>query len=360
MEDFHLSHHENRALHRWNEGIQRTPELLPGLHLLSQAIGEVVDVSALMVLLPTGDQGGRKPLLLEGLPKLDPDRWQPPRWLEQLAQSINLAASLPDRSISEMPLELFREAGGVCSDAMILLIPLSASEHGLLLLGISEQATLTAEHLRIINVLLEYAGPAIAKAQFYERYLRESLTDALTGLANSRALREQGPHVIKRTVDVSATGCVVVLDLNGFKAINDTLGHHRGDRLLVEVARVLLEHVRRDDLVARNGGDEFVMVLADISPEVIEKRLESIYQKACALWPEGWDRDHVGTSAGVAWFTEGGGALDRLMELADARMYEDKRYKKSRQPRPLARQAPYALRPMSTPGIDTALNRRLA
>jgi diguanylate cyclase (GGDEF)-like protein len=103
-----------------------------------------------------------------------------------------------------------------------------------------------------------------ARVEQDRRMRREAETDPLTGLANRRALERTLDAALTRAVKRSRSVGVVMLDLDGFKAINDNHGHAAGDEALREVARRLRGCVRERDLVARLGGDEFVLVLTDV------------------------------------------------------------------------------------------------
>lgn len=195
------------------------------------------------------------------------------------------------------------------------------------------------EQRRNLGQTLETAAPFLAKARAYERVQRESTLDELTGLQNARALRALAPPRLLSASKEGAPACVVMMDLNGFKEVNDTLGHHAGDVLLIEVARIMQRHALPQEILARNGGDEFVMVLTQVEPSSLQERLDGIHRDACAIWPMKRERGGIGTSCGVAWLKEDGETLQELLHAADVKMYEDKRRKKGFRTSELAKMA---------------------
>jgi two-component system, cell cycle response regulator len=147
-----------------------------------------------------------------------------------------------------------------------------------------------------------------------------ALTDPLTGLANRRLLAERLSTAIVHARRNNSTMAVVYLDLDGFKQINNTLGHGAGDLLLKMVAARLTATVREEDTVARLGGDEFVIMLCD-APAVVLKVIQAVTQ------PYVLDGQtvRVTTSAGIGVYPIHGEDADTLMKCADLAMYEAKR-----------------------------------
>jgi len=158
-----------------------------------------------------------------------------------------------------------------------------------------------------------------------------SLVDELTGLYNRRgflAVSEQSLAEIRLNGKVPT---IVYADLDGLKEINDSLGHHEGDRALAKAGEILKESFRNTDIVARIGGDEFVVLAAlapDESPETLSLRLQENFDASNALKSRPYN---LGLSVGIAHFSdEQNHSLEELMTQADHAMYEDKRRKRSR------------------------------
>ncbi|HTE93436.1 MAG TPA: diguanylate cyclase [Bradyrhizobium sp.] len=153
-----------------------------------------------------------------------------------------------------------------------------------------------------------------------------ALNDPLTGLANRRLLAERMSMALAHARRNKSAMAVVYLDLDGFKQINDTLGHGAGDVLLKTVAGRLVATVREEDTVARMGGDEFMIALwdvrdADRAATVASKVIEAVSQ------PYDIEGHTVGmtASAGVSIYPVHGEDADTLMKSADMALYEAKR-----------------------------------
>jgi diguanylate cyclase (GGDEF)-like protein len=117
-----------------------------------------------------------------------------------------------------------------------------------------------------------------------------------------------------------------MFDLNGFKAINDALGHQAGDRALHEVAAVLRSMVRSYDLCVRYGGDEFVAILWECDAENAAQRCLEMERAVAATYFEGRPGETfpLSTSAGIAVYPEDGQTHEELIAVADRRMYQRK------------------------------------
>ena len=169
----------------------------------------------------------------------------------------------------------------------------------------------------------------VTEVRRYQRRIAEwAFRDALTGLANRRSLFNEGPAMLNNARQSAQPCAVIYIDLDGFKAINDRLGHDVGDHILARVAGRLRDLNRVDALVTRNGGDEFVIVVnADHqSALALVQRLEVAI--TTVILHDGKEL-HVGCSIGLAMFPADGDQLEDLLRCADAEMYTSKRGKPS-------------------------------
>jgi diguanylate cyclase (GGDEF)-like protein len=153
-----------------------------------------------------------------------------------------------------------------------------------------------------------------------------ALNDPLTGLANRRLLADRMSMALVHAHRNKSAMAVVYLDLDGFKQINDTLGHGVGDVLLKMVAERLVATVREEDTVARLGGDEFILALwhvngTDYAATVASRAIEAVSQP---YEIEG-NTVSITTSAGVSIYPVHGEDADTLMKSADLALYEAKR-----------------------------------
>ena len=149
---------------------------------------------------------------------------------------------------------------------------------------------------------------------------RAAFSDPLTGLANRRALMSVAEHEIARHGRARERFSLVMLDLDGFKQLNDRHGHAAGDQMLCDVAAVLTRKLRSQDTVARLGGDEFC-VIAPVTPEPGPLAAKVV----AAVGVAGRGRQNLRTSVGTAVFPDDGSALESLMHVADGRLLAAKR-----------------------------------
>ncbi len=179
----------------------------------------------------------------------------------------------------------------------------------------------------LLAVALEHDSMLSSLREQEERLRQTALFDQLTGLPNRTLLLDRLALAGQRAARHADKGyAVLFIDLDGFKAVNDTYGHEAGDAVLVEVARRLTSVVRSVDTAARIGGDEFVLLLEDLSedgaPQVVADRVERALE---APMPFDGQTIRIRGSIGVATSDAGGTEAGSLLRLADEAMYREKR-----------------------------------
>lgn len=211
------------------------------------------------------------------------------------------------------------------STAIFPLVHESETVGALALYG-EEESGYTTDEVRVLETVASHAATAIHNAVAFERTQESALTDSLTGLPNSRYMYSFFDQERSRAERHGYPLVLMMMDLDGFKKINDTYGHHVGDEILRLVAQTARAVVRSGDIVIRYAGDEFVAILHRATPEVVSD-LKSRLQTAidhCAYEARPGRVARVGISIGHVTYGEDGTAIEELMEVADRRMYEDK------------------------------------
>lgn len=188
------------------------------------------------------------------------------------------------------------------------------------------------EHIRIVDTVSRIAADAIEKALKHAEAQVYALTDPMTGLPNSRSLQVEFDKEVVRASRSGNTFQLLVLDLDGFKSVNDTFGHKVGDRLLKEIGKVIREQLREYDFLARYGGDEFVALVPETDPADV-KRLQRRIEEAVNNFAIHLGENQVasvGVSLGSASFPSQGESFDELIVVADKAMYLTKAINRQR------------------------------
>jgi diguanylate cyclase (GGDEF)-like protein len=192
----------------------------------------------------------------------------------------------------------------------------------------------------------------IHNAIVFEQTQEASLTDPLTGLPNTRFMFMHLSRELARAERLKSEVSLLVMDLNDFKEINDTFGHHNGDRALREVAQVLRAVIRPYDICVRYAGDEFIVVLAGCGREEAESKKLELQQAIDRVQfePRPGHRLSLSISAGAAVFPHDGDSYETLLANADGRMYRDKSLRKQGIQRQLAA-AKATAGPLESPAV---------
>jgi diguanylate cyclase (GGDEF)-like protein len=182
----------------------------------------------------------------------------------------------------------------------------------------------TADHRRILVNISSKAGLVIENALSFQNAKTAAEVDELTGLLNAKSLFHQLHDHVGLTSRRDGSLAVIVMDLDGFKRANDEHGHLAGNRVLAHVATGLRRICRSTDLVARMGGDEFVMVLPEPG-EYVETAVKRIAELGARAAEQAGVDSPITISAGVAKYPLDAHDAESLLEKADERMYENKR-----------------------------------
>lgn len=186
------------------------------------------------------------------------------------------------------------------------------------------------EHLRLLETITRIASDAIYKSMRHAETESRALTDPMTQLPNARSLQIQFDKEMARANRNRQSFQILMLDLDGFKAVNDTFGHKVGDDLLREVAKVMRGQLRDYDFLARYAGDEFVAIIPETDEEEIKDLCGRISQAVAdyALFVDDNNFAQVGVSVGAASYPQDGDTLDQILIAADKQMYAVKAARK--------------------------------
>ena len=163
------------------------------------------------------------------------------------------------------------------------------------------------------------------KKRSEETIWQQANFDPLTGLPNRRMFQDRLEHELKKSHRDKSTLALMFIDLDKFKEVNDTLGHGKGDILLIEAARRISACVRESDTVARLGGDEFTVILSELdAPNNIGRIAQSIIDALIAPFTLENETAFVSASIGITLYPDDASNLDMLMSNADQAMYVSK------------------------------------
>ena len=164
-----------------------------------------------------------------------------------------------------------------------------------------------------------------------EKLYRASITDELSGLSNRNHLEERLTRLISKSERDHKEFAFIFMDLDRFKDINDLHGHSVGDDLLVDVAKKLPSFVRVDDIVARVGGDEFVLVISEYHSHIeLTTILQRILDMVGREWIVNGHKVNISASMGVAFYPRDGENMESLLKNSDIALYEAKKRGKAR------------------------------
>jgi diguanylate cyclase (GGDEF)-like protein len=214
----------------------------------------------------------------------------------------------------------------------IIGIPLKVGDTvvGVMNLSRSTSGGFLSSELRLLSLLSDQAAVAISNASLHQMISRQAYSDTLTGLPNRRALDERLEEEVATARRNNYSFSVIMMDLDGFKAVNDTYGHAVGDEVLRLVFGQMARGVRTTDFLARYGGDELTLILSQTemsSVEVVCNKIIEGMTKFKYRLPDG-KRLNLGISGGIALYPVHARSGPDLLRAADGALYRAKKYKR--------------------------------
>jgi diguanylate cyclase (GGDEF)-like protein len=217
------------------------------------------------------------------------------------------------------------------SDRKGMVVPIASGDGATVLVVLSQATgTFTNQDLFAVDALTGSSAVPVANALRFQRSRQEATTDGLTGLANAREFRRRLDAAFARPDRRDVALSLLLVDFDHFKSVNDELGHQHGDLVLQMGARIVRATVRGQDLVARYGGDELAVIVADANGAAAQRLAYRIVDAVHAAAVTTTPGHHLTFSVGVASYPEDGFTATELVAAADQALYLAKREGKDR------------------------------
>ncbi len=219
-------------------------------------------------------------------------------------------------------------------DGSIIGIPLKMGDKVVGVMNVSRDKVggFNLSELRLLGMLADHAAVAISNASLHQVISEKAYSDTLTGLPNRRALDERLDSEIKNAWRTGTKFAVIMLDLDGFKNVNDSYGHDFGDQVLKVIFNAIALGVRGSDFLARYGGDELTLILSQsdlpAAKMVTDKILENIKNVFVTAPDEA--KLNLGISGGIAVYPLHGQTASELLRAADAALYTAKKHQRGK------------------------------
>jgi diguanylate cyclase (GGDEF)-like protein/putative nucleotidyltransferase with HDIG domain len=212
-----------------------------------------------------------------------------------------------------------------------LVVPIASGDGVTAILSLSQSSgVFTNQDLFAVNALSGSTAVTLANALRYQRSRQEATTDGLTGLANVREFRRRLEGAFARPDRLGTPISLLLIDFDHFKSVNDELGHQHGDLVLQMGARIVKAAARAQDMVARYGGDELAVMVADTNATGAQRLayriVDAVHAAAVSTTPD----EHLTFSIGVASYPEDAFTASELIAAADQALYLAKREGKNR------------------------------
>jgi diguanylate cyclase (GGDEF)-like protein len=207
-----------------------------------------------------------------------------------------------------------------------ICVPLMAQSVAIGALHFVIEKEASEEQYQKFITMADHLSLALSNINLRDSLKRQAIRDPLTNLYNRRYLDEAIENEIIRAERKQQSIGVLMIDIDHFKKFNDSFGHHAGDYTLQEVAKLMSEVVRADDIVSRYGGEEFLIVMPDTELDIVTKRAQLLVEKTRELTLNYKNKSlgHVTLSIGIAMYSEHGETSTSIISVADQALYKAK------------------------------------
>jgi diguanylate cyclase (GGDEF)-like protein/excisionase family DNA binding protein len=316
-----------RELLRITESILTTLDQREVLEQIVERLGSLIACDN--IAIEAVERGTRllRPLTARGVHAADyMEAWEPGEtgiatWVVEHNEPVLISDERTDGRVNH-----FRETGEI--DGSLIVVPLLGPRGAVGVLTIERLGTetrFTEAEFELVQLFAAQVSIALRNAEHFEAAEERARTDDLTALLNHGAFKD----LLGRNVAGRDSFGLVMIDLDGFKKVNDTLGHQAGDRMLREIATAIQGAARETDAVFRYGGDEFAVLLPGTEPEGLQAAAERVRAAVVGVGGAGsaWRAEQVDVSAsfGTASFPEDGDDAEAILLAADRACFVAKR-----------------------------------
>lgn len=312
-----------RAVRRVGETLRSTHDMKQMLDSILNTAADAVNAEAAVLWLFAAARGELYPAVARGLELDDIGRVKVGDGVVGLVAERATSLLLPSAGVTPV---FARQEPHL---PVAIAVPLYSHER---LMGVlvtyrkDESRPFASDEMETVAFLAEQGGVAIENVRLHEEAQRLSLTDGLTGVWNRRYFQMQFRQVLATAQRFERPFSILMMDLDHFKAVNDTHGHQRGDALLIEFTQRVTHLLREVDTFARYGGEEFICLLSETDTQGAMTTAEKIHDAIRGEPFGGMDEELITltVSVGVAAYPDHGDSFKQLVEAADQALYRAK------------------------------------
>jgi diguanylate cyclase (GGDEF)-like protein len=195
----------------------------------------------------------------------------------------------------------------------------------------SPEKRFSEDDQKLLSMFAQHASIALDNAMLFEKIHELARIDEVTGLLNRRSFFERAEYEINRARRLNQSLALAMIDLDGFKHVNDQYSHQVGDQVLHDISKLFIDNIRNMDIIGRYGGDETILLMPETSKEhalLVLDRLQTLLAEH--EFTSGQNKIHISASIGLAYFVKADSSLEEMISIADEAMYRAKKHGKNR------------------------------